>query len=427
MARIKRTTVAEIENMKPGAARIEKPDTDQPGLYIIVQPSGKKSFAYRYRFADKPRKLTLGPVVFSRDGGDLEGKTAPKLSEGHTLAEARNRVRKLADRLRAGTDPAEELEQGYFSKPSSNATLSDDLDEYLKSYVRRKNRASTANGVEGIINNHVKPAIGSKFARRITKRDLVKLIAHVEANAGPAASLRTLSVVKRFFAWCEEKAIIADNPATTVKADAEPVMSDHYLNSDEIRIVMLAAKRMDYPYGVYFQTLILTAQRRTEVSDMVRGEIDGDVWTVPAERAKSKRPNPVPISPAVAKLLAECPEWGGSRYLFSFNGDNPIRAFNKAKKDLDAIVAELAEQEHVTVRPWRLHDLRRTFNTLALDLDMTTEDVADAILGHKRGGRVQQTYNKAKLINQRRAALETWSTYVTELVSPTPRLALVSA
>jgi hypothetical protein len=51
-----------IETAKPDPAkRREIPDGGLPGFYLVVQPSGAKSWAVRYRFAGTPRKLTLGP------------------------------------------------------------------------------------------------------------------------------------------------------------------------------------------------------------------------------------------------------------------------------------------------------------------------------------------------------------------------------
>jgi len=55
-------TALSIENMKPAAVRREVPDGKSRGLYLVIQPSGRKSFALRYRRPDsgKPAKLTLG-------------------------------------------------------------------------------------------------------------------------------------------------------------------------------------------------------------------------------------------------------------------------------------------------------------------------------------------------------------------------------
>ena len=55
-----------IDALKPHTDKqIEVPDPGLSGLYLVVQPSGAKSWAVRYRFAGKPAKLTLGrwPVM----------------------------------------------------------------------------------------------------------------------------------------------------------------------------------------------------------------------------------------------------------------------------------------------------------------------------------------------------------------------------
>src|SRR3546814_2161542 len=64
----KNLTTKDVENVKPGTARKEIPDALLPGLYLVVQPSGAKSWAVRYRHGGKPRKLTLGPLAPTIDG-----------------------------------------------------------------------------------------------------------------------------------------------------------------------------------------------------------------------------------------------------------------------------------------------------------------------------------------------------------------------
>ena len=69
-------TARTVENTKPDrSCRRELPDGALPGFYLVVQPSGAKSWAVRYRVDGKPKKFTLGPY--------------PRLS----LAEARGQVR----------------------------------------------------------------------------------------------------------------------------------------------------------------------------------------------------------------------------------------------------------------------------------------------------------------------------------------------
>ncbi len=78
-----------VQNEKPGPKRKEVPDAAMPGLYLLVQPSGAKSWAYRYRFSGKTRKLTLGRY--------------PKVA----LAGARRLAREAELEIRQGKDPAQ--------------------------------------------------------------------------------------------------------------------------------------------------------------------------------------------------------------------------------------------------------------------------------------------------------------------------------
>nr|WP_246696935.1 Arm DNA-binding domain-containing protein [Methylobacterium planeticum] len=51
-----------VGRYKPDAnRRLEIPDATLPGFYLIIQPSGVKSWAVRYRHAGRPRKFTIGP------------------------------------------------------------------------------------------------------------------------------------------------------------------------------------------------------------------------------------------------------------------------------------------------------------------------------------------------------------------------------
>lgn len=67
-------TARAFELAKPDPAkRREVPDAALPGLYLVVQPAGGKSWAVRYRAAGKPRKLTLGPQSTPWAGGCERG------------------------------------------------------------------------------------------------------------------------------------------------------------------------------------------------------------------------------------------------------------------------------------------------------------------------------------------------------------------
>ena len=56
-----RLTIKEVENKRGAATRREIADDYMRGLYLIVQPTGAKSWAVRYRHGGKSNKHTIGP------------------------------------------------------------------------------------------------------------------------------------------------------------------------------------------------------------------------------------------------------------------------------------------------------------------------------------------------------------------------------
>ena len=79
-----RLTVRSVETIRPSAERREIPDGIMPGLYLIVQPSGAKSWAVRYRHQGQPRKHTIGsfPTVDLKTARLLGGKALRAAAEG---------------------------------------------------------------------------------------------------------------------------------------------------------------------------------------------------------------------------------------------------------------------------------------------------------------------------------------------------------
>jgi len=72
-------TTKSVEQLKADPTkRLELPDGLLAGLYFVVQPSGAKSWAVRYRHGGSPRKLTLGPFP-ALDLGSARGEARAAL------------------------------------------------------------------------------------------------------------------------------------------------------------------------------------------------------------------------------------------------------------------------------------------------------------------------------------------------------------
>lgn len=112
-------TTKTVEAIKPDPnQRLELPDPALSGLYLVVQPSGAKSWALRYRYAGKPKKLTLGrwPVMGLADaraaasnaieavdyGNDPSAaKKATKAARLETQLSERDKIKTLVEKFGA--------------------------------------------------------------------------------------------------------------------------------------------------------------------------------------------------------------------------------------------------------------------------------------------------------------------------------------
>src|SRR3954452_5391477 len=94
-------TARSIEQVKPLAKVREIPDGALPGLYLVVQPSGTRSFALRYRHVGRPRNMKLGrwPAFSLGEAREAARVALRAIAEGRDPAAERRHVKQDASTL----------------------------------------------------------------------------------------------------------------------------------------------------------------------------------------------------------------------------------------------------------------------------------------------------------------------------------------
>ena len=144
------------------------------------------------------------------------------------------------------------------------------------------------------------------------------------------------------------------------------------------------------------------------------------LWTIPAERMKSKRPHEVPLSSQAAALLEALPRFSGD-YVFTTRAGRPISGFGKAKTRFDKAMAKLREDlfpARNTLDPlpsWRLHDLRRNVRTGLGALPIPFE-IRELVVAHLPPT-LTRTYDLHQYREEKRNALELWGRHLKEIVA----------
>nr|WP_281384777.1 site-specific integrase [Novosphingobium piscinae] len=213
-----------------------------------------------------------------------------------------------------------------------------------------------------------------------------------------------------------------------------PPARDRVLTDDELAAVWSAAVDLRDPYGAFYRLLILTGQRREEVSGMTWAELDRatSTWTIPGPRAKNGKAHIVPLAPAVVaefdrlalavQVAAKEKEpdarrWPKSGPVLQTYKRVAIRSYSKAKAELDAAITK-ARGEAGPLSPWRVHDLRRTLATGLQRLGVRFE-VTEATLNHVSGSRagIAGVYQRHDWREEKRDALRSWAATVAAIAA----------
>ena len=327
-------TDLKIRNLKAnGSKRIEVWDAMLPGFGLRVSQSGTKSFILMYRFDGKLRRETLGRY--------------PLLS----LAEARGMAQEILVTASHGKDPTPQKAQGKSDGEAAEGSFAQILDGFLELHCMRHNKPSTIRSTRRLLEKEFLPIWRDRSVVDITKSDILQVLDGMVERGVPAAANHAYSAIAKFFSWCSERDIIGTNPCDNVKRPAKLNTRDRVLSGDELARVWRAAMEADYPFGPIVQLLILTAQRRGEVTNMQWAHVNEEesLWDIPKEMTKSNRRHVVPLSATAVLVIGGLPRLHKD-LLFPARSSSTtaFSGFGKCKQRLDDVSG---------VSDWTLHDL----------------------------------------------------------------------
>ena len=391
----------EVAKPKRNAAgklvRAEIPDGGCPGLYLVVEPTGTKSWAHRYRHHGVSKRRVLGSAG--------EGRLS--------LAGARHAVAAARHRLGQGAEPAIEA-RGAPTGPVTGDSVEAAVAAFLELHAYRKTRLNSARATEYSFNRFVLPAWRGRPVAAIARRDVLLLVEDVAVKT-PYAANRLLAALSKFFSWLLARDAIPLSPATGVERPHREVARQRTLDDSELRALWLACED-EGAFGAALRLLILTGCRRNEVSAMAWDEIDTKrrLWLLPAGRVKNHRPHAVPLPAQAWAIIRSLPQINGSAFVFTTDGRTPIVGWPKIKRRISA-------KAGLDTDGWRLHDLRRSAASGMQRLGVRTE-VIERSLNHVSGAfrgivGVYQTHDFADEI---RIALQRWADHVEGVVAGVP-------
>lgn len=369
-----------------------------PGLYIEVSPTGRKWWRLKFRMDGKERLLALGVY--------------PDVS----LKDARQRALAARQMIAAGIDPVQARSGG-------------EGDVHRQTFGRvawdwfERNRGQwTAEHGEKIkkrLEGRVLPVLGEQLVESIQPCDVLELCRGIEGSVSAYMAHSILGLVSRVCRYAVASGLIPSDPCRDIAGALRPHRYQHMpAITDPVRVGELAAK-IDAYQGMLttraaMQLMLLCMCRTGEIRGMRWEEIDwrDNIWRIPAERMKMRRPHIVPLSRQAVAILAGLyaltgknggcfvfPSYCRDKY-FSPMGKNTI---NNALRAMGYNARELVG-----------HGFRSVASTL-LNEQGWAPDVIETQLAHAPADSVRAAYNRAAWLDDRRRMLQAWADYLDQL------------
>jgi integrase len=452
---VKLLTDAAVRKYAPGPTRRVIRDAGARSLYLVIAPSGARSWMMRFRRPNgKPAKLVLGPYDLS--GRELKGE--PQIGQPLSLPAARQLAAEVHRRRALGDDvvadhKARKHRQRAEIEERAETNFSTCVRQFLAEHKVKKSRtrprrwretarligltyppgSDPAKTEPEVIKGGLAERWAEKDVRDIDAHEIWSVVDEARRTAVPGIDPRSpglsdarpralFAALSSLFGWLLEHRKIAQNPCSGLKRPQAPDARDRVLSNTELIWFWRATDAIGVPFGTIFKLLLLLGQRLREVAGLRRDELsaDGTVWSIPASRTKNRRAHVVPLPPAAQALIAAVR--GDQQIIFSSTGHTMPSGWSRAKARLDkAMFAVAREDGNTTIRPFRLHDLRRCAVTGMAELGIRP-DVIELTVNHVSGSRggIAGVYNRSELMDERKAALERWAAHVNGLVSGRP-------
>jgi integrase len=404
-------TALAVKNVKAGPTRRELPDGDPPGLFLIVQSTGKKSWALRYRHLGKARKLTLGgyPAI--------------------DLATARRLARAALGKVAMGGDPAGEKMAARNAAKAKAASgglgPTSPFAEVRDAYLAKLKQTGGAKGKplrDGTL-KQAKRLLTKEFAAwdrkpvgDISHRDVQQVLDRIMERGKGVTANRSATHLKAMLRWCVERSVIESAPTDRIKRPMrDEVPRDRVLDASELCQLWRACAQLPRRYADVLRLLVLTGQRKSEIAGMRWEEVNRDRLILPASRTKNARRHELPLSRQAAAILEDLPRIHGGYVFPTADGDSPVAGFSRIKAALDRL---LPGWPH-----WTLHDIRRSVASgMAGIRDKDRRNiipivVIERVLNHVSGTfkGIVGVYQRHDFLDEMRDALQSWADYVENL------------
>ncbi|WP_208435819.1 tyrosine-type recombinase/integrase [Bartonella phoceensis] len=364
---------------------------DGAGLLLHKRKDGGAQWILRYTLHGRRREMGLGALR------DVSLKQARELATGWRSV------------LREGRDPIKERNKQKREAISNLHYLKDiAVDAFESRKAELKN-----DGKDGDwflpLRLHILPKLGCLPVSEITQTEIRNTIApiwHTKAVTARRALIRLNLCLKHAAAL----GLDVDLQAVT-KAQALLGKQRHKIKNlpamdwKDVPAFYKTLCQTTNPTQLALRLLILTGVRTNPLRHIREDQIDGDIWTIPAENMKGKRDATkefrVPLSTEALKVIEQARPLSRNRFLFYTRSRGPLG---------DTCMTKYMKTTGLEACP---HGFRSSLRNWLAETTDAPYEVTETILSHTVGGQVERAYRRTEYLEQRRVYMDKWAAYVT--------------
>ncbi|KQM62670.1 hypothetical protein ASE75_13650 [Sphingomonas sp. Leaf17] len=389
----------------PATVKTAPPGThlDNDGLYLLVSPTGARSWFLRVQVEGKRRDIGLG-AADTRNLADRPGEPIPipiMQRKQLTLKEAREKARLLREAAKAGLDPVAERDRERIKLPT--------FSEAAKATHAALQSGWKGRGADTFINsleNHVIPLLGNKRVSDITAADVTAALEPIWTTK-PDMARKVRQRIGKVLNFAHAKgwrATEAPGRSVSVGLVRQPAGAN-YRAMPYADVPTLVAELQGKPPTIGRRALlfqILTAARPGEVRNARWGQMDlaKQDWKRPAAMMKMGKEHTITLSSAAVRLLEQVKGGGTPKaedLVFTAQRGGTISDMTMTKA--------LRAAGH----PYDVHGFRSSFRTWAAEkMPTIPEPVAEKALAHFVPDAVERAYQRAEFVEMRRTLLDAW-------------------
>lgn len=386
-------TNVQVQKARPAPADFKLSDGD--GLFLLITTGGSKLWRLKYRFGGKEKLLALGAY--------------PEIS----LARAREARRAAKEALASGLDPAAEKKREALARQlAAGNTFGAIADEYIEKQIREGRADRTLTKLRWLL-DFARPALDKRPIAEITAPEVLAVLKTVERRGRLETARRLRSTIGSVFRFAIATARAESDPTfalrgalVTPKVTSRAAILDPVALGGLLRAIDGFDGQVTTKAALQLMALLFPRPGELRMAEWREFDLQGAVWTIPAERTKMRRPHKIPLSRQAIDILAGLHSiTGGGRLVFP--GTRSVERCI-SENTLNAALRRLGYAKDEATS----HGFRATASTLLNECGKWNPDAIERALSHVDGDEIRRAYARGEHWSERVEMMNWWADHL---------------